>query len=624
MPPSPETRWVEAAWKMRQRRETDSVLFRHMLQVRDRYNAPTSFALPDVNGEPEIYAPVPMLLADAIDSHASRASSQDPNIIVPAIDGTKPTGKRSIEFANIRRQALQASWYENGLTDLILPRAYRQLAGYGTWNMIVVPDYEAGCARIEMRDALTAYPELRTPEDTRPPLDCGYVYGRSTVWLTKKYPQAKEWARNAKVQDDDLWDVVEWVDPEWVLIGVIGPRKVTGTGNVLYPGAVGNDLSAFENGMLLKSWENKAGMTPVATPRRATLDQVFGQVAQMVPIADLYGRLSALNFIAAEKEVFPAIALIGNQIGRVPTLEGGEWADGRSDKINTVLDGDVKVVQGAPGPMTRAALSDTERAIRQSTGLSGLLSGDPSLGSMRSGQTINSFASLALDPHILDSHRLTKRSLAVLNEAILATEEGCWPSKTYTVFPGPSSNSLVKYTPEVHFEGFYKNAVDYGMQGMDAAQAGVAALQLNASNIMSKHTTRRKSPLIDDPEAEHRQIVLEQTEDAIVGAFTQHIFDGTTPLIDAIPYYKALRDGDEVVDAVEAADKAARERQAKQAPPPDPAMGMGAAPEAMAGLAMPGSGAESLPPAIPPAPPAQNNLEDILMTLGRPPRMAGR
>lgn len=604
---------------MRQRRESDSNLFRHMLQVRDRYNAPTSFALPDVDGEPEVYAPVPMLLADAIDSHASRASSQDPTIIVPAIDGTKPTGRRSLEYAQTRRQALMADWYGNGLQDLILPRAYRQLSGYGTWNMIVVPDWDREDVRIELRDALTAYPELRTPEDTRPPLDCGYVYGKSTTWLTRAYPtQMSSWIGAAKAKDDDLWDVVEWVDADWILIGVLGPRKVTSTGNVLYAGTNYDNLTAFDNGVLLRAWPNRAGVTPVATPRRATLDQIFGQVAQMVPIADLYGRLSALNYIAAEKEVFPAIALVGNQIGRVPTLEGGRWADGRSDDINTVLDGDVKVVQGAPGPMTRAAMSDLERAIRLSTGQPELASGGPSLGSFRSGQTVNSIAALALDPKILDSHRLTKRSLSVLNEVLLATKEGCFPDKKYTVFPGPSSNTLVTYTPREHFEGFYKNAVDYGMQGMDAAQAGVAALQLNASQIMSRKTTQRKSPLIDDPEAEHRQILLEQTEDAIVGAFTQHIFDGTTPLIDAIPYYRKLREGVEVVDAIEAADKAASERNAQLA---NSTAQLGAiTPEQAPGLQ---PGAESqLPPAMPGPTPSQTNLEQLLYTLAQPQQQA--
>lgn len=600
---------------MRQRREADSNLFRFMLMVRDRYNAPTSFALPDVDGEPEIHAPVPMLLADAIDSHAVRAASQYPTINVPALDRTKLTGVRSLEYAEIRKDALQAAWYQNGIQDLKLPRAYRQLCGYGTWNMVVVPDFDYECARVELRDPLTAYPELRTPDDTRAPLDCGYVYGKSTSWLTKHYPHTGDWADKSGSKADDLWDVVEWVDPEWVMIGVLGPRRVMASGNVLYPGGVGNELGSFNNGMLLRAWPNKAGMTTVGTPRRATLDMIFGQVARMVPIADLYGRLSALNYIAAEKEVFPAIALVGNQIGRTPTLEGGRWADGRSDDINTVFDGDVKVVSGAPGQATRAALADTERAIRQSTGQSGLLSGDPSLGSLRSGQTINSLSALTMDPQLLESHRLSERPLAVVNEALLATEDGYWPSKTYTVFPGGSNDGMVEYTPEKHFEKTYVNSVVYAMAGMDISQINVALLQLSSSQMESKRAIRHKHPLIDDGERARREIMYEAAEDAIVAAFSQHILDGTTPLTDAIAYARTLRTNDaDVLDAIDTADKAASERQATLAPPPGEGQVM--SPEAAPGLGPAGMGAEQ--PAVQPGPTAsQNNLEDLLVTLGR-------
>lgn len=619
MPTSADDRWVEAAWKMRQRREADSNLFRFMLMVRDRYNSPSSFALPDVNGEPEITAPVPMLLADAIDSHAMRASSQVPSIVCPAIDRTKDKGKRSLEYADVRRNALQAGWFNNGMVETIMPRAFRQLCGYGTWNMVVVPDFEYECARIELRDPLTAYPELRTPDDTRAPLDCGYVYGKSTSWLTKHYPNTGEWANKSGAKADDLWDVVEWVDPEWVMIGVLGPRRVLASGNVLYPGGIGNELGSYSNGMLLRAWPNKAGMTPVGTPRRATLDQIFGQVARMVPIADLYGRLSALNYIAAEKEVFPAIALIGNQIGRVPTLESGRWADGRSDDINTVLDGDVKIVGGQPGPMTRAALADTERAIRQSAGISGAQSAELN-GSLRSGQTISSLAAISMDPQLLESHRLSQKPLAVVNEAFLATEEGYWPTKKYTVFAGGSNDGLVDYTPEVHFEKTYANAVEYALPGMDVSQINVALLQLGSSEMASKREIRHMHPLIKDAERTRREILLEGAESAIVGAFTQHIFDGTTPVIDAVNYYESLKQGEDVIKAIRTADDAARERQAKLAPPPAE-VGAGA-PEAQAGLALPGQGAESLPPITPGPNESQTNLEQLLFNLGQTARSA--
>lgn len=608
--------WARCFYQVQARRSADSDLFRHMVQVRDRYNGPLVFPLTDVRGEPNIEAPVPMILADAIDSHAMRAASQRPNIICPPIERTKPTGRRSIDYADTRRSALHADWFQGGVVDLILPRAYRHLAGYGTWNMIVTPDFDAKDARVELRDPLTAYPELRTPEDTRAPIDCAYVYGKSTQWLDKHYPEARTWIGKSNAAPDDLWDVCEWVDPEYVAIGLIGPRKVTG-GYVAYGGLQNPNVDSYQTGMLLRRWDNRAGVTPIGTPRRATLDKIFGQVAQMVGVADMYGQLAALNQVAAEREVFPDIALIGNQIGRVPTLEGGRWADGRTGDFNTVLDGDVKVLQATPGPMTRATLSDMERAIRQSTGQMGALSGELN-GSLRSGQTINSLSALTQDPRILESHRLTQRALMPVNEALMATKKGYWPDKKYTVFGGGATDSIVEYTPAEHFETF-ANAVEYPLEGMDAIQAGIALLQAGSSGLMPMDEIRHLHPLVRDAKQSHQGVVLEQAEQAITAAFNQHIMDGTTPIIDAVAYYKALRNGGDVIAAIEHSDEEARKRQATEAPPAGPGQVM--SPEATSGIAPAGIGAEQ-PPPIPGPTAGQDNLEQLLYTLGRPQKQA--
>lgn len=610
--PAAKNWWAERFYLIQARRSADSNLLRHMVQVRDRYNAPMVFPLTDVAGEPDIAAPVPMILADAIDSGAMRASSQEAGIICPAIERQKPKGVRSLEYADIRRSALQADWYQCAMNDLILPRAYRHLIGYGTWNIIVVPDFETQDVRVELRDPLTAYPELRAPEDTRAPLDCVYVYGKSTAWLRAKYPEAKPWIAAVNSHDDDLWDLCEWVDADYVAIGVLGPRKVSSSGYVSYGGLQNVNASEFQNGMMLRRWDNRAGVVPIGTPRRATLDQIFGQVAQMVPLADMYGRLAALNYIAAEREVFPDLALVGNQIGRVPTLEGGRWADGRSGEINTVLDGDVKVLQAAPGPMTRAALSDLERTIRMGTGQTGLASGDPSGGAIRSGNQIDAFAAIAMDPRTLELHRQTQRALVPVNEAIMATKKGYWPDKKYVVFAGGTSDGLVEYTPREHFETT-ANAVKYPLAGYDASQARIAMLQMVTTGLMPKDEAMQKDPLIDDWQRARRQIQYEQALEAIVAANNQHILEGTTLIKDAVTYARALRDGDDVLDAIEAADDAASKRNAELAN--STATPGAVTPEQAPGLQP--AAEQQLPAAVPGPTQGQANLEDVLLTLGK-------
>lgn len=604
--------WADKFFMIQARREADAALFRHMVQVRDRYNSPMVFPLTDVDGEPEVYAPTPMILGDAIDSHAARANSQRPGIICPALDRTKPRGQKSLEYAGYRRDALRAHWYQDGLIDLMMPRAYRHDAGYGTFNMIVTPDFTVDDARIELRDPLTAYPELRAPEDTRPPLNCVYVHGKSTAWLAANYPETRAWIGESGCDHDDLWDVAEWVDEKWCAVGLLGPRKVAPSGNVYWGGTQQNpNQSSYTTGQLLRRWPNRADMVPIGTSRRATLDQIFGQVAQMVPITDMYGKLAALNMVAAEREVFPDLALIGNQIGRVPTLEGGVWRDGRTGDINTVLDGDVKVLNASPGPMTRAALADVERSIRQSTGQSGILSGDPSFGSVRSGNQIDAFSALTQDPRLLESHRRAQRALTVVNEAVLATKKGYWPKKKYVVFAGGTDDGVVEYTPETHFET-YLNAVAYPIEGMDAGAANISLLQLSSSGMESKRAIRHKHPLIEDADRAHREVLIEQAEEAMAAAYSQHIFEGATPLKFARAYVRALKEGKDIEEAIEASDKLASEIQSTPAATPA---------EAAPGI-QPALGAGQPPAPIPGPTDGQTNLEQLLYTLGQPQKQA--
>lgn len=599
--------WEDIYAQMQLRRAADSERFRRMIAVRDRANGDLVIPLPDVKGEPTIEPPSPRLILDAIDSTAMQAGSQTPSIFTASLDPTKTNGVKSAEYAAVRRNALYAEWWESSL-DVLMLRYYRHLVGYGTGCMVVLPSYcpkncpnyktpemcdnaEHCRARIELRDPLTTYPEMRSPDDVREPINVGFVFGRSKNWLMQNYGEkVRDWVTRSS---EELWDVCEWVDDKEIVIGLLGPRFAT----TAYSSIAGQNRGAYANGIELSRYTNRAGMVPVAIPRRVTLDKIMGQVDTIIGSVDLLARMSALEVIAAEKAVFPDLQVIGTQ-GRPPQLlsEQNEWYDGRTGKANVLLDGEARYLVSSVGPATFQTMANVERSIRLSSGNPGLQQGEFT-GSVRSGATATALAGFSINPRVQEAHMIAQRSLAVINKAILATLKGCWPSKKYFVFSGYSSE-MVEYIPAKHFETF-DNSVVYPFAGMDLSQVTVAVAQMNASGLMSRTTARQNHPLIADADAEEKRVLIERADEAYLAGFLQRLASGDPNAItdlDFVTFRKELATTGNLPAAVEKAQQVAQERQATLAPePPD---GMMAAPESMPGMSAPGQGAE-MPTAAP-------------------------
>jgi len=601
--------WEQIVATMTLRRQNDSATVRRMIDIRDRYNNDIVVPVVEMPDQPEMRALMPQLIHDGIEGYAMRAASAMPSITIPAL---KPSSARSREFASIRRRALYASWSENSLS-LLLRRAFRQLSGYATFAMVVMPDHETQRARIELRDPLTAYPELRAPEMVDPPTNIGFVYGRSAWWLVNNYPECREYVlgrpgRGNNTPTERLWDVIEWIDETEIVVGILGPRQA--------------DTSDIDRsgGMELRRWPNRAGMVPVAMPRRITLDRVAGQMDSIVGIVDWMAKLMALDVLAAEKDIFPDIAVIGDE-NRVPELIGGEWKDGRSGEVN-LLTGvrGLQMLHTTPGPMTERVLGSLERAGRMASGASPLYGGD-NPNALRTGRAIDTVGAFAVDPMVAELQDIMGRALErSINPAILEVEKGYWPNKSYTVFSGwRGDQGVVEYTPAKHFEATH-NSVSYSFPGTDMSQITVALAQLVGAGLVSQRTARSEHPLIDNPEQEEDGIVQEKLTDALLQSILQQATSGQMPAIDVAQVIKLVEKGMGVPDAIVKADEMARARQAAQAPPPEP--GQATAPEMQPGLAMPGMGAESAPPAegngVPPDLANASALMSALRSTSRP------
>jgi hypothetical protein len=488
--------------------------------------------------------------------------------------------------------------------ELLLYRFYRHFIGYGTASMVVVPDFEAERARIELRDPLTAYPELRTPEDFRPPLNVGFVMGRSYEWICKYYPESQGQLKSTG--NANLWDLVEWIDEDDIVLGVLGPRDIASRyDNRHYPA-----YTPSTNTLELRRWPNRAGLVPAVVPRRATLDRVMGQLTHVFPTIDLLDRMTALEVIASEKLTFPDVAILGKRTA-APQVVGGRWKDGREGEPNIVLDADgIQLINPSVSQSTLNTISMLERSARTSGGVLPQFGGETG-GSLRTGRALDALGGFSVDPRIMEAQKFGARALVTINHAVMAIERNYWPNKKYEVFSGWSGDTeLVTYTPAKAFSS-YENSVDYAFPGTDVSQMTVALGQLVGADLMSKHSARTKHPFIDDSNSENKQIVEERIEDAVLVSFLQQATSGALPLIDLVRINEVYQDTGSMIEAVKRADQEARERQAQQAE--------AQAPEAQPGLAQPGMGAEAgmAPPAGPPGT-GPKNQEALLGALQGP------
>ena len=579
---------------IRNRQDAQSSLVARMQEVKERYNGDYVIPLPSMDEEPVLPPLTPALIAENIDAVAQRAAAVMPFIGGPAIDPSKERGGRSREYADIRRKALAATWYDSKY-KIKIRRAYRHLAGYATACLLVTPDFDRGLPRIQVRDPINVFPEPKAYEDVEPPANVGFVYGKSGDWLRSNYSAARQ-ENGGPVSDDkdarqELWDVAEWVDSEHIVIGIMGPRYSR------YSYTQPTHTTQIE----LSRAVNKSGMPCVITPGRVTLDRIASSISNVVGIVDLMSKMMALEILATEKAIFPDRYIIGRS-GQVPMIVGGEWKDGREGQVNVLLDAEqIGELRSTPDPSTNIAIDRLERNARISTGTVPQIGGE-SYGALRTGRGIDALMGAALDPRIQEMQEIMEGHLPYLNECLFATYKGYWGSKQFSMFTGyPGDFGQIEFTPNDHFETF-NNVVSHSIPGADIQGTTIQLGQLLSMKGISLHTFRAKHPFIEDAEMEARRVDEEQLEEAVLAAIQQQALSGQLPVVYVSKIEKHRKKGFDIFEAIEKADEEIRQEQAAVAPAPEEGMAM--APEQAMGLAAgPAGMAPQGPPGGPGGPP---------------------
>lgn len=606
--------WQEIAEIIELRRNANSRLLEEMIAVRNRYNGDIAIPIGGTTDGPDLPPITPALIGESIDSISLRAASIMPAIDVPAIEPYKQEGRRSRQYAAIRRNVYHGSWFASQM-PILMRRSFRHLAGYASTTLVVVPDFHREMPVAEIRDPLGTYPEMKAPEDLSPPKNCGMIFERSAGWCRANFPQTRR--ENGGMisggADAELWDLVEWIDEDHTVLGLLGPRE---------PDAVSAKetirLGALPS-MELCRWENKAGMPTVITMQRVTLDRIASQIANTVGMVDLMAKIMALALVAEERAVFPD-RWVTARPGESPRIvsNGGRWTDGRTGETN-ILDGvgNVGQLDSAPPNSTYQMIDRIERNMRISTGLVPAFGGE-TYGSLRTGRGMDSMMNVAVDPRVQELQDIMAAGLVHLNTIFHESWRGWWSGSKVVLFSGWGGKARsIEFKPEEHLES-PANVVSYAIPGADVQGVTIQLGQLLGADAISLRAFREKHPWIGDADDEGNLVDEEKLERAALEAIVQRTMAGDMPLtyLAKIERFRRENPAKDIFDAIEKADEELRAEQAAQAP--EAAPGQVAPPEAMLGLEAGPDQMNGPPPELgPEVGPTQQQagLQDLLSAL---------
>ena len=562
--------WHEAVDLVDQARQYDSVLIQRMVAVRSHYNADVVTPTFDVPGEEEpARSPNPLLIADAIDTKSMRAASVMPSIELA--DAPTDAGRRRIRA---RKTAIQHTWHRSGLKEVGIGRAFKQYFGYGTFNFLGTWDEKYECPILNVRDPLTTYSEQKAPEDFSPPSFVAYVYGKSATWIQRNYPEtAHEMFRDYKPRSNDIWDVLEYVDEDQIMIGVLGQRQpfyYTSTSDYLQW-----RHEQRGNSMMLRRWNNRAGMVPGYVARRVTLDRVESNVMKLTGLVNEIGYMRTLEKIAAERGIFPDMVAFGDN-ENPPYLVNGYWADGRDGELNTLANArGFQAVRMDVSHVSTAITDRMEGSFAQSGELDPMTHGESRGASLRTGRALSTMAGFSLDPVIQEAQNVMARCLSVADEGILELWRGYGGNKKFYLYSGqPGDQENVPFQPRKDITST-NNHVFYPLPGADITNIQSALGIAQQTDMMSKRTARARNPLIHNEDQEEKQIVTEQMETVLLQSMLQQAANpqGGATLVDFAEMIEQYEKVGDLKKAIKKADEKARERQANQAPTPEEAVG---------------------------------------------------
>ena len=559
--PTSSDSMLQAVWpvikaEMELRRSDRQPLLDHMQDVQNRYNGDWAVPYPRKDrGGPDLPPLGPAIISDTIDSTGMSAGSVVPEIFCPSMD---PGVKKFDQEARKRKQSMEYVWWASGF-KLLARKWFRQLAGYGTFGIIVFPDMKTECPRIRAVDPLGMFPEERASGDMRPPSSVGTIHLMHRDQITAIWPHAMKTNSSSNrgvitPQGPQMWEVLEWIDANQRVFGILGPRDTYG---------MNRRGETREASMPLHWGPNPVGMCTVLTPERITLEKIVSQVQHILGMTDLMSRLMALDILSSEKSIFPDRVITGNS-NNPPQLVDGEWHDGIDGKPNIILNADQVMTMGnSPDQNVKVGVDRLERNAKVSGGLVPQQVGETPGGGLRTGRANEAIYASAVEPRLQEMHEIFEHWASPMNDIIVETYKAYWPDKKYVVYSGERSHKeIARFTPTKDLKVSW-NRVSYAIPGASSSRVTVELSQMFGAGAIAMADYRRMHPNITDSDATENAINLEAIDASLRRSIEVGIENGTITGEDIVVVRKAIASGEDLVDAFAEMLEAAKIRQAE-------------------------------------------------------------
>lgn len=595
------TPFVDVIAKYYERKQELSPHIAKALEIRDLYNGDIVIPLPELDASER--PAVANLLNQGLDQSAMRIASTQPNPLFPPV---RPNIKTQEEDARKRRQCTLAWWQMNKMKIKDRRRA-RQLIGYGSAPVMLRPDFDRSIPTWHIRDPLTTFPAKSCDPDCMTPDDCIFTFYQSLGWLKARYSHQvnliNKYGEGEK-RDSDLYELIEYVDNDEVVLGLLGAKRTSINANLQ-----GSEMVELER------YPNLAGICTAIVPGRINLDRLHGQFDGMLGMYMQQAKLQALAVIATERGIFKNEWLIARP-GEIPKVI--VEANGRLGQTGVVQGGELHELSVDPSYMTNPMIDRLERSQRVEGGIPAEFGGE-SGSNIRTGRRGDAVLSAVVDFPIQEAQEILSQGREEEDKRAIAIDKGYFkkPKSFYVNWKG--EHATVNYESQKLWTTD-QHTVSYSHAGTDVNGLSILLGQLLGMGLISKEYAMETHPLIEDPERMREEVISEGLEQAVLAGLQQQASQPGSNLADIARIGElVLTKNATIIDAVLQVQKEAQARQASIDEQGNPTAVDPNSPQAQPGLAAPGQGAEA-GTAIQGPSPDQQNLASLLQTLRQPQR----
>lgn len=578
---------IAALYETRSR--TQGPLLTRAREVRDTYNGDVVIPLPEISKYER--STVANLVQQGLDQFARRTASVLPNITCPPL---RSGIKTSEDKADTRRRVSYGWWEQTGIRR-VQGRRSRYYYGYAAAPVIIRPDPQRKTPRWDPFSPLDVFP-APTYLDGMEPADVILSHRRDLRWIKDNYPDAVGGLHKGHdPKPDDLFSVLEYIDDQEVVFVALGKKDTNDWGEP-DPKTMAVELHRLPN---------RAGVCWLVNPTRPALDRPLGHFDAILGMHQTQAALTAMEIIAARKQVFPDIWLVNPNTMATPTVV--QEPDYEAGVPGIVTNGIIDRSQIPPN-FTTSQLSDRiEYAQRMTAGLPAEMGGMSS-SNVRTARRGAQVLGAAVDFVIAEAHDRFAEAARLEFDRAVAIDKAYFDFKKSFYVSTKGAKGNVDYKPSDVFEADAQSIVEYPIAGTDLSDLVINGGQRVGMGTMSKKSFMEIDPLVSDADAEENAIRMEMAEAGFFAAWQAQMADPAAPwrIEEIADFVGRMAKGERWYDAVKAVDAAVKERQAAGAEP--------GTPEAMPGMAPPGAPGEV--PTIGEPSPSMGNLTQLLNQLG--------